>query len=153
MPDLQFRTAAVIGTGMMGPGIAATLALGGVESTILSRTEEGAARGLDSARAQLRLLGEHGLAEPDSMTWASRHLSPSSDLETSVRNTDLAIESAPENMAFKQELFANLDRLSRPDAVLASNTSGLSITAIASRCSHPERDHPLLEPAPSDAAG
>ena len=63
MSKTHFRTAAVIGTGMMGPGIAATLALGGVRATILSRTEENAARGVDAARAQLRVLAENGLAE------------------------------------------------------------------------------------------
>jgi 3-hydroxybutyryl-CoA dehydrogenase len=52
---------------------------------------------------------------------------------------DLVIESAPEDMAFKQDLFARLDAETRPDTVLASNTSGLSITAIASRCGRPER--------------
>jgi 3-hydroxybutyryl-CoA dehydrogenase len=49
------------------------------------------------------------------------------------------IESAPENMAFKQELFARLDAIAKPTAVLASNTSGLSITAIATNCQRPER--------------
>src|SRR4029079_2657422 len=52
---------------------------------------------------------------------------------------DLVVESAPEDMDFKQELFTRLDAATRPSAVLASNTSGLSITAIASRCRHPER--------------
>ena len=139
MTTIQIRTAAVIGTGMMGPGIAATLALGGVDSTILSRTDEGAARGLESARSQLRLLGEHGITEPDRVDWALEHISVSTDLDAAVRDVDLVIESAPEKMAFKQDLFAKLDKLSRPDAVLASNTSGLSITSIASRCSRPER--------------
>jgi 3-hydroxybutyryl-CoA dehydrogenase len=49
------------------------------------------------------------------------------------------VESAPEDMDFKQDLFAKLDAATRPSAVLASNTSGLSITAIASRCERPER--------------
>ncbi|PYT28426.1 MAG: hypothetical protein DMG58_18425 [Acidobacteria bacterium] len=53
MSKTRFRTAAVIGTGMMGPGIAATLALGGVRVTVLSRTEENATKGMDAARAQL----------------------------------------------------------------------------------------------------
>src|SRR4029079_14905572 len=52
---------------------------------------------------------------------------------------DLVVESAPEDMDFKQELFTRLDAATRPSAVLASNTSGLSITAIASRCRRPER--------------
>ena len=48
-------------------------------------------------------------------------------------------QSGPEDMAFKQELFARLDTVAGPDALLGSNTSGLSITAIAQRCSRPER--------------
>jgi 3-hydroxybutyryl-CoA dehydrogenase len=52
---------------------------------------------------------------------------------------DLVIESAPEDMELKQQLFARMDALARPEAILASNTSGLSITQIASRCRHPER--------------
>src|SRR5688572_21353746 len=105
MKSTQFRTAAVIGTGMMGPGIAATLALGRVKSTILSRTDEGAARGLNNARSQLRLLGEHGIAEPDTIDWALEHISGSTDLDAIVRDVDLVIESAPEKMDFKQQLF------------------------------------------------
>ena len=63
MSKKHFHTAAVIGTGMMGPGIAGSLALGGLHATILSRTEETAAQGLDTARAQLGILAENGLAE------------------------------------------------------------------------------------------
>jgi 3-hydroxybutyryl-CoA dehydrogenase len=134
-----FETAAVIGTGMMGPGIAATLALGGVRVALLSRTPEGAERGLEKARAQLRLLAENGLAEPRRAREAREALSARSNLEEGVAGADLVIESAPEDMAFKQDLFARMDALSRPSTILATNTSGLSVTAIASKCSHPER--------------
>jgi 3-hydroxybutyryl-CoA dehydrogenase len=127
------RSAAVIGTGMMGPGIAVTLALGGLRTVLLSRTEEGARRGMETARAQARLLEENGLAEQ------APALAVSTDLEATVADVDLVVESAPEDMDLKQRLFERLDRVSRPDAALASNTSGLSITAIASRCRRPER--------------
>ncbi len=49
------------------------------------------------------------------------------------------IESGPENMAFKQDMFARMDALTGPETLLASNTSGLSITAVAERCVRPER--------------
>jgi 3-hydroxybutyryl-CoA dehydrogenase len=61
------------------------------------------------------------------------------DLDAAVADTDLVIESAPEDLAFKQDLFEHMDRVARPDTVLASNTSCLSISAIASRCTRPER--------------
>ena len=139
MEPRQFSTAAVIGTGMMGPGIALTLALGGVRSTLLSRTPEGAARGLAAAQAHARLLASRGLLSADEAADALERLDASTGLEAAVAAADLVVESAPEDMEFKQALFARLDALAQPEAVLASNTSGLSITAIASRCVRPER--------------
>jgi 3-hydroxybutyryl-CoA dehydrogenase len=132
-----FKTAAVIGTGMMGPGIALTLAAGGVRTTLVSRTAEGAGRGLDAARALAGVLQASGLL--DAAAGALELLGAARDLEAAVAEADLTIESAPENMEFKQELFARLDALAKPEAVLTSNTSGLSITAIASKCRRPER--------------
>lgn len=139
MSQTEFEKAAVIGTGMMGPGIALTLALGGVHSTILSRSAEGATKGLETARAQVKLLADNGLAEKGAASRALTLLDASADFDTNVARVDLVIESAPENMEFKQNLFAHMDAIAQPHAVLASNTSGLSITAIASRCSRPER--------------
>jgi 3-hydroxybutyryl-CoA dehydrogenase len=139
MNSTQFQSAAVIGTGMMGPGIALSLALGGVRSTILSRTEEGAAAGLAKARAQAGVLVENGLAAADDAQRALGRLEASAEFDAAVAGADLVVESGPEDMAWKQDLFARMDGLARPGAVLASNTSGLSITAIASRCARPER--------------
>lgn len=131
--------AAVIGTGMMGPGIAMTLTLGGVEATIVGRTTESAAAGLAMAHRQLRLLSANDLVTDDQRLFSESQLRASTDFEGEVEAADIVIESAPENLAFKQELFARMDALARPDAILTSNTSGLSITAIASGCARPER--------------
>jgi 3-hydroxybutyryl-CoA dehydrogenase len=139
MAETQFTAAAVIGTGMMGPGIALTLAMGGVRSTILGRTAESAARGLEKARAQARLLAESELAGAALLERAVGLLEASCAFDDTIRAADLVIESGPEDMAFKQALFARMDAMASPPAVLASNTSGLSITAIASGCSRPER--------------
>ncbi|MCC6392757.1 MAG: 3-hydroxyacyl-CoA dehydrogenase family protein [Bryobacterales bacterium] len=136
---MSIQTAAVIGTGMMGPGIALTLALGGVETTILSRAEESARRGLEKAIGQAKLVGENGLADPDAAARVPGLLHASTGFDDTVRQVDLVIESAPEDMEFKQDLFARMDSLAKPEAILATNTSGLSITAIQSRCSRPER--------------
>jgi 3-hydroxybutyryl-CoA dehydrogenase len=135
----RFRSAVVIGTGMMGPGIAVTLALGGVRSTILSREADRAQQALDKALSQVHLLREHGLVEHGRAHRAQHALSASADFEPAIAAADLVIESAPENLDFKRDLFARMDGISKPEAVLASNTSGLSITAVAARCSRPER--------------
>jgi 3-hydroxybutyryl-CoA dehydrogenase len=129
--------AAVIGTGMMGPGIAMTLTLGGVDAVILGRTVESAAAGLAAARRQFELLDSNGLVTVEQAAFSSSHLRASTALEVEVAGADLVVESGPENLPFKQELFGRLDGLT--DGILTSNTSGLSITAIAERCARPER--------------
>jgi 3-hydroxybutyryl-CoA dehydrogenase len=139
MADREFTTAAVVGTGMMGPGIALTLALGGLRTTLVSRSTEGAARGLESARAQARLLAGNDLLSSAQADRAAELLSASAAFDQAIAAAGLVVESGPENMAFKQEMFARLDAAADPRAVLASNTSGLSITLVAARCSRPER--------------
>ena len=132
---MRIQSAAVIGTGMMGPGIATILAVGGVPATILSRAAESAEEARLRAIGFAALLAAHGLAPAQ-----CAEIRGSTDLDAVVPGVDLVIESAPENMEFKQALFAHLDAISKPDAILASNTSGLSITAIASKCERfPER--------------
>jgi len=135
----MFTSGAVIGTGMMGPGIAATLAVGGVRTTILSRTSERAERGLEAARGRVRFLAANNLVDAARTAQALVLLRCSAAFDETVAASDLIVESGPEDMAFKRELFARMDAISQPHAVLASNTSGLSITAIASRCERPER--------------
>jgi 3-hydroxybutyryl-CoA dehydrogenase len=139
MSQPRFETAAVIGTGMMGPGIALTLALGGLRTTILSRREDSGKTGLEKALRQITLLEENGLADSGRAARARELLSASTGFDGDIAQADLVVESAPENMEFKQDLFARMDSIVKPTAALASNTSGLSITAIASRCRRPER--------------
>lgn len=135
----EMQRAAVIGTGMMGPGIACRLACAGVAVTLVSRTEEGAQRGLASAYSMLDLLEDHALIEESTAGLAEDILKSGIDLDEAAAAADLVIESIPEQMALKQEIFAHLDSVTPQDCLLASNTSGLSITAIAARCRYPER--------------
>jgi 3-hydroxybutyryl-CoA dehydrogenase len=136
----EFKRAVVIGTGMMGPGIAATFALGGLRTTVLSRDLKRARTGREKALSLISLLAENDLAEPEAAREAESLLLGSIDMDAEIRSADIVVESAPEDMEFKQELFRHLDEVAAPHTVLASNTSGLSITAIASLCTHhPER--------------
>ena len=130
----------MLGTGQMGPGIAATLALGGVPVTIVGRTLDSARHGLRMARKAILSLEENGIIAAERSNWALEHLDESTEQDKAVAASDLVIESTPEDMAFKQELFCRMDEIAKPDAVLASNTSGLSITAIAATVrNRPER--------------
>jgi len=123
----------------MGPGIALTLALGGLRTAIVSRNAETGARGLEKARTQARLLAENGLVDPARAEEACAFLTYSTEFEEIVAEAGMVVETCPEDMAFKQQMFARLDAIAPPTALLASNTSGMSITAIASLCQRPER--------------
>jgi 3-hydroxybutyryl-CoA dehydrogenase len=139
MPETNFANAGVIGTGMMGPGIALTLAWGGVRATMLSRTDEGAASGVAKAQALAKQLVEDELASETQAERAIGLMAGSSDFDGVVRASDLIVESGPEDLAWKRGLFTRLTGLAPRHAVLASNTSGLSITEIAASCAWPER--------------
>ncbi len=135
----RFEQAVVVGTGMMGPGIGVSLALGGTEVTIVSRTMAGAGAALDKARGQLDELARHGLIGSDDAEAALARLGATADLEGACEVTDLVVESIPENLELKQAVFEHLDAVVAPQTVLATNTSGLSVTAIAERCKRPQR--------------
>ncbi len=139
MSEFPFRTAAVIGTGMMGPGIGLTLARGGLRVILVSRSSEGAQQGLAKAQHQAAVLRENHLLPAEQADRLVSHLSATADFDTAIAAADFVVESGPETMEWKQDIFARMDGLAKPGAVLASNTSGLSITEIASRCGRPQR--------------
>ncbi|MBI3667414.1 MAG: 3-hydroxyacyl-CoA dehydrogenase family protein, partial [Acidobacteria bacterium] len=136
---MDINEAVVIGTGAMGPGIAAILALGGARTTIVSRTATGAMRAVFTAQALLRQLEENGLAAAESVNQAVPRLFGADDVAAPAAAAGLVVESILEDMALKKALFARLDRAAPPETILASNTSGLSITEIAKAAGRPNR--------------
>ncbi len=133
------RRAAVCGAGMMAPGIAATLAVGGLETTIVARREFRAWEALDMARQQLLLLEQNGLIEAAHSNRALERLTATWHFAEGVAGRDLVVESIAEDMAVKQEWIAEVEALVSPTAYITSNTSGLSITEMSSRAQNPER--------------
>jgi 3-hydroxybutyryl-CoA dehydrogenase len=131
--------AVVVGTGMMGPGIAATLAAGGIGTCLVSRKGESANEGLLQAKALSNTLEKQGLLSSVQLETALRCLNCSTKLDAQIANVDLVVESIPEDLALKQHFFHRLARASNKKTILASNTSGISISAIAEGCEHPER--------------
>ena len=136
MTDLR---AVVVGTGMMGPGIAATLAASGIGTCLVSRKAESADEGLLHAKALSSTLERQGLLSSVQLATAMKCFSCSTDLDAQVANADLVVESIPEELALKQRFFQRLANVSDKKTILASNTSGISITAIAEGSEHPER--------------
>ena len=128
----QVRTIAVIGAGTMGRGIAHAAALGGYR-TILEDLLPGALRKAENEiRANLDKAVELGkVAAPDADA-AFRLVEYAGSVDEAAREADLVIEAVPEEMESKVEIFTLLDKICRPNTILASNTSSLSITEIAS---------------------
>ena len=139
MTQHPFHTSAVLGSGLMGPGIALSLAIGGLDAVIVSRTSESAAAGLKKALSQLAVLAAHGLVKAEDVSAVQARLSSSTDFEASVAPADIVIEAGPETMEFKRSVYRRLVAAVRPDTVLATTTSGLSINQIAAVCRNPER--------------
>ena len=126
---------AVIGTGMMGPGIAAILALAGHQVTLFGRSDASLQRGLAAANGAMETLCREGLATRERAT----KLGGTTQLSEAVTGATFVFESIVEDLAAKQQLFQEIESLATHDAILASNTSGLPITRIAESLQHPER--------------
>src|SRR5881227_3838928 len=130
MPGVQ--TIAVIGAGIMGRGIAHVAALGGYR-TVLEDLIPGALRKAESEiRANLDKAVELKKISSDDASGALSRLEYAGSVEEAAREADLVIEAVPEEMESKIEIFTLLDKICRPGTILASNTSSLSITEIAS---------------------
>lgn len=129
MPEV--KTIAVIGAGIMGRGIAQAAAQGGYRTILedilpnaLRRAESEIRGNLDQAVG----LGKVSAGDADS---AMKRLEYAGSVDEAARQADLVIEAVPEEMESKIEIFTLLDKICRPDTVLASNTSSLSVTEIA----------------------
>ncbi len=122
----------------MGHGITEVASLAGYDVTMRDIDEELVAEGYGSIEWSLEKLAEKGLIEESPEAVLGR-IGTETDLETAVSDADLVIEAAPERMDLKREIFADLDEFAPGDAVLASNTSSLSITEIASATTRPKR--------------
>ena len=132
---MTIKKIAVIGAGTMGHGIAQVAAQAGYEVALEDISDEVIARGIARIEDNLRKGVERGKVSEEQMQEALSSIRPSADIKDAVRDADLVIEAVIENLDLKRELFARLDQLAKPGAVLASNTSSLSVAAIASATS------------------
>jgi 3-hydroxybutyryl-CoA dehydrogenase len=129
---------AVVGAGLMGAGIAQVAAQAGYEVTLRDLTDEALARGTDGIRASLdRFVAKDKLTAADADAALAR-ITTTTDLGA-VADADLVVEAVFERIEVKQEIFRELDRITAPGTVLASNTSAIPITKIAAATAHPER--------------
>jgi 3-hydroxybutyryl-CoA dehydrogenase len=134
----EIRTVGVVGLGAMGAGIAQLCVEASVETVGREVTDELGGKARDRIAHFLTRKVEKGQLEQGDRDAAVERLTLTTDLEA-LSACDLVIEAIVEELPAKLELFEDLDRICRPDAVLATNTSALSVTEIAAATSRPER--------------
>lgn len=127
----------VVGAGTMGNGIAQTAAVSGYRVTMMDVIPEQLQRGQAAIAKSVERLAAKGVLS-DAQKQATLAIAATASLD-GVPEADLVIEAATENPQLKDKIFADLDRLARPQVILASNTSSISLTRIGAATHRPER--------------
>jgi len=136
---VNIKTVTVIGAGTMGNGIAHVFAQHGYNVVLTDIKQEFIDRGLGTISANLDRQIKKGALTNEQKTTTLSHITNTTDLAASVRSSDLVIEAATENQKIKNEIFKTVDGASPSHAILASNTSSISITEIAAVTGRPEK--------------
>lgn len=128
----------VLGTGTMGAGIIQVLAQNGFEVVLRARRQTSVDKGISTVEKNLdRLVAKEKLTVEEKAVIMGR-IQGSTEISI-IKDADLVIEAATEDMESKKALFVELDELCKPDTILATNTSSLSITEIASATNRPDK--------------
>ena len=135
----EIRTIAVIGAGIMGRGIAHVAALGGYRTVLEDLLPVALRKAEGEIRTNLDKAVELKKVSADDAHAALGRLEYAGSVEEAAREADLVIEAVPEEMESKIEIFTLLDKICRPGTILASNTSSLSVTEIASVTYRPKK--------------
>ena len=130
------RKVGVVGAGTMGNGIAQVFAMAGYDVTLNDIDQKFVDRGLAAVKKSLARMVEKAKLTQDVADAALARIKPSLDL-AALKDCGLVIEAATENQKLKCELFGKLDNLCGPDTILATNTSTISVTAIAGATNRP----------------
>jgi len=135
---MEIAKIAVLGAGQMGAGIAQVSACAGYEVVMIDISQEFVDRGMETISSSLGKLVSKGRMSEEESSSALSLISSSTD-RASASNADLVVEAIPEIPDLKFSTFSELDSICKQDAILASNTSSISINEIASHTSRPDR--------------
>jgi 3-hydroxybutyryl-CoA dehydrogenase len=130
---------AVIGAGLMGHGIAQIFATRGHRVSLFDLTREILAKAVENIRANLTLMARKGIGSPGDIEPAVQRIRVTQDLGEAASGARFVFEAVPEKLDLKEKLFQKLDALCPPDTILATNTSVISITEIATKATRRDR--------------
>jgi len=150
LQQADIREVAVVGLGTMGSGIAEILARSGRSVVVTEVNHDALARGLATLHASLDKAVARGRLTAADKAMVVARIRAADNLAAGAAAADLVIEAVPERMELKRAVFGELDLACRPDTILATNTSSLSVTALAASIRHPNRVAGLhfFNPAP-----
>ena len=135
---MTVKSLAIIGTGIMGMGIAQIAAQAGIQVLLFDAKAGAAEQGRQSLRATLEKLAAKGKFTDEQLQSTLANLTVIEDI-AKIAEVNVVIEAIIENLEIKQQLFKQLESIVPVETILATNTSSLAVTAIASDCEHPER--------------
>lgn len=129
----------VIGAGTMGNGIAHTFAQSGFQVNLMDVSEVSLEKAVNTIAKNLDRMVSKGKITEDDKASTLQNIQTQTDLKTSVENADLVVEAATENVEIKLNIFRQIDEYCKPGAILASNTSSISITKIGAVTNRPDK--------------
>jgi 3-hydroxybutyryl-CoA dehydrogenase len=138
----QIKNIAVVGSGIMGHGIGQTFALGGYEVTLIDISDDLLEKAIRQIRSNLDTFVDFGITTPERAKEALSRIKTSRNLKEAVKESDFVVEALPEVMDLKKRLFRELDEYCPSQTIIASNTSGLSLTEIA--CGIKRQDQAII---------
>lgn len=136
---MMIQNIAVIGAGIMGSGIVQALAMGGKCVKMYDVSEESIQKAYKGVTASLERFVKAGRMSEEDKEQVLANIVSTITLEEACKDVELIIEAAPENLQLKKEIFKQLDSYASPSTILATNTSELSVTAIASATNRTEK--------------
>ncbi len=135
----DIRNISIIGAGFIGPGIAQIFAARDYHVCLLDIKEEILQKAIESIRSNLSMMAQKGLAPESEIDKVVSRIKTTTDMAEAASAAQLVIEAVTENLELKQKVFQDLDRLCSPEAILATNTSVISVTEIAAKANRRER--------------
>jgi len=135
----DIRNIAVIGAGMISPGVAQVFAGKTYNVCIYARRQEALPEAVEKIRANLSAMAKKGMGSEGEIEPTISRIKTTTDLGKAAAEAQLVIECVSENLGLKQQFFQDLDQICPPETILATNTSVMSITEIASRARRRER--------------
>ncbi len=135
----DIKNIAIIGAGLMGHGIAQVFAVKGYRVMLMDAVSEALPAAINNIRSNLTMMARKGIGSENDIATIIKRIHTTSDVKEAVEEAHFVVEAVKEDSALKQDLFADLDSYCGEEAVLATNTSVISITEIARKAKNKKR--------------